>query len=429
MNEKKVTGSNNFGARGWVLVIYSFLVYLITTAIVQMFNVTGPYYQETFGWSTVQLNGMITLGGVISVVVCFFIGSWAMRFSPRVISIILGIALIIIYMLFGVVSNLVLFTLLLIISRCIGDSVSFMMIGNLMANWFPRKRGAAMGWATFGMPVAGALGATILLWGLNTFGIKGAYGPYSFIILVCVILMIFVLRDYPEQCGCYPDNDPMAVRTEESKMVKYTGEWTTKKVLSNKNFWLVTLGTGLMMFCAGFMPQVIYVLTDIDFNMKYFLAVMYGIATFACLGSWFVGMLDIKLGTKKAFLITAGCIVVSGLLALIPTTATTIIALLFFSITLGGGSNLLVSMITGIWGKEHFGPVFRWSQPICNLIVASATFVIAWFADLTSYRGSFGLAAIIGAIAIVLICFVKKDAFKSDIAIHEHMVNEGVAKE
>lgn len=429
MKEKKVTGSNNFGARGWVLVIYAFLVYLITTAIVQMFNVTGSYYQTAYGWDTVTLTGMVSIAGVISVVVCFFIGSLAMRVSPRLISIILGIILVIVYMLFGVVSNLILFMILLVVSRCMGDCMSFMMIGNLMANWFPRKRGAAMGWATFGMPIAGAVGATILLWGLNTFGIKGAYSPYAFIILVCVILIAFVLRDYPEQCGCYPDNDPMAVRTDEAKMKKYTGEWTSKKILSNKNFWLITIGTGLMMFCAGFMPQVIFVLTDINFNMKYFLLVMYGIATFACLGSWAIGMLDIKLGTKKAFVITGACIVVSGLVALIPTVPTTLIALLFFAVTLGGGSNLLVSMVTGIWGKEHFGPVFRWSQPICNIFVAAAPVVIAWFADLTSYRGSFGLAAIVGAIAIILVLLVKKDAFKSDIQIHEHLVSEGIAKE
>ena len=428
MKEKKITGANNFGARGWVLVIYAFLVYLMITCCGQIFNVTGPYYEATYGWNITTLMGMFTISGVIAVVFDFFAGTLAMRVSPKKMSIVLGIAFAICYVLLGFVGNLAAFLIIIILLKIIADVYGFMMTGNLMANWFPRKRGAAMGWATFGMPLAGALGATILRLRLGKWGIKGAYVPFAVIVILCVLLLIIFLSDYPEQRGCYPDNDPMAVRIEETKPMKYTGEWTTKKILSNKNFWLCTLAVGLMMYTAGFMPQVSYVLVDINFNMKYFLLVMYGIAGFACLGSWLIGMFDVKLGTKKAFIIACGSMIFGGLLALIPSLPTTLIGLAFYSVTLGGGSNLLVSFINGIWGRADFAPVFRWAQPLCNLIVSPAAWVVATFATFTSYRGSFGLAAIIGVVALILISFVKKSDFKADNTIHAHLVSEGVAK-
>ena len=428
MKENKITGSNNFGARGWVLVIYAFLVYLVITAAGQFFNVTGSYYQATFGWNIDTLMGLISISGVVAVFFDFFMGSLAMRVSPKKMSIVLGIIVAITFILFGLIKSLAVMLIMIIIMRCVADAYGFMMVGNLMANWFPRKRGAAMGWATFGMPLAGALGTSILLWGMGNWGIVGAYIPFAGIIVICLLLLIIFLSDYPEQRGCYPDNDPMAVRIEETKPMKYTGEWTTKKILTNKNYWLCTIAVGLMMYTAGFMPQVSYVLIDINFNMKYFVLVMYCIAGFACLGSWLIGMLDVKLGTKKAFLIAAGAMIFGGLLALIPTLPTTLIGLAFYSVTLGGGSNLLVSFINGIWGRADFAPVFRWSQPLCNLIVSPGAWVVAAFAKITSYRGSFGLAAIIGVVAIILISFVKKSDFKADNTIHEHLVSEGVAK-
>ena len=429
MKEKKVTGSNNFGARGWLLVIYAFLVYLTITCIGQIFNVTGPYYQEAFGWDVSTLMGMFTIAGIIAVVFDFFAGTLAMRVSPKKMSIVLGICFAICMILLGFVQNLAAFLIIIIVMKLFSDAFGFMMVGNLMANWFPRKRGAAMGWATFGMPLAGAIGATILRWSYGTYGIKWAYVPYAVLVLICLLILIFFLSDYPEQRGCHPDNDPMAVRIEETKPMKYTGEWTSKKILTNKNFWLCTLAVGLMMYTAGFMPQVSYVLIDINFNMKYFLLVMYGIAGFACLGSWIIGMLDVKLGTKKAFIIACCFMIVGGLLALIPWLPTTLFGLALYSVTLGGGSNLLVSFINGIWGRTDFAPVFRWSQPLCNLIISPASWVVASFASITSYRGSFGLAAIIGVVAMILILFVKKSDFKADITIHEHLVSEGVVKE
>ena len=428
MKEKKVTGSNNFGARGWILVIYAFLVYFVITASGQFFNVTGGYYNTTFGWDNAMLMSVVSISGILAVIFDYFMGTIVMRFSPKKMSIILGIALAILFVLFGFVSNLATFLIVIILMRFVADAYGFMMVGNLMANWFPRKRGAAMGWATFGMPLAGALGATICLWGMGKWGIVGAYVPYSVIIVVCLLVLIFVLSDYPEQRGCHPDNDPLAVRIEEQKPMKYTGEWTTKRILTNKNFWCCTIGVGLLMYTAGFMPQVSSVLADIDF-MKYFLPVMYGIATCACLGSWAIGMLDIKLGTKKAFIIAACSIILCGLIALIPTIPTTLIALMFFSVTLGGGSNLLVSFYNGIWGRQDFAPVFRWGQPICNLFVSPAAAVVAWVGKLTSYRAAFGLAAVIGVITLILISRVKQSDFKADNEIHEHLVSEGVAKE
>ena len=51
----KQKGLNNFGAKGWWIVIFVGLLYLISSATVDLLNVTPQLFQAVKGWDQNQL--------------------------------------------------------------------------------------------------------------------------------------------------------------------------------------------------------------------------------------------------------------------------------------------------------------------------------------------------------------------------------------
>lgn len=405
--KKDKVGLNNFGARGWALTIYAFLAMFFTTSTQQLFNATGTYYTD-LGWDNLLLQSLLTISGVIGVVAVAIVGQITLKRSVRTVAIVLGIVWTIGCILLGLQTNLILFAVVLIITRCVGDALAFSTSGVLVANWFPKKRGLVMGWATFGFPLAAGIGTLIMTIGMGIGGIVGAMIPFAVMSVVALLILIFTLRDYPEQCGCYPDNDKNAVRENEIQLDDGPNEWTAKKVLSNGTFWLITLSMGCMMFAAGFMTQVGSALMSIGISMDLMVPIMMAISIVACIGSYFCGVMDVKLGTKKAVVITDVILLAMGLLAQINSVVTMFIAFACLGVVLGGGSNYLVSLVSQVWGRKNFKHVFRFAIPICNIFSALAAVIIAAVAQASSFRMAFLLAAALAVISGIMILCVKK---------------------
>lgn len=78
---------------------------------------------------------------------------------------------------------------------------------NVVSNWFPRKKGIAMGWVTIGFPLSAAVTSQVMGNIVTKGGLPEVYTIYAVASFVlCVLVAIFV-RDYPEQAGAYPDNN------------------------------------------------------------------------------------------------------------------------------------------------------------------------------------------------------------------------------
>ena len=61
----KQKGLNNFGAKGWWIIIFVGLLYLISSATVDLLNVTPQLFEAVKGWNQ---NSLLVFSGV---------GGWA----------------------------------------------------------------------------------------------------------------------------------------------------------------------------------------------------------------------------------------------------------------------------------------------------------------------------------------------------------------
>ena len=407
MNQK-VSAKSNFGLYGWILVIYAFLVYAASGCQNQTFSVLNDYYTNTVGWANSQQQLIISISQLVCVVVMAFVGNLVRKISPRKTAFVLLLASAVLFYICSYIETYVLMAVIFVLTRCIAQTCSMQLNGVFVNNWFPKKRGLVIGWATCGQALATTISTLLMGWGLRQFGVHGSYATISVMSLICAFIVLFVLRDYPEELGKHPDNDPNAVRQSMDQLKAHKTVWTAKRVLTTKEFWFISLSVAFMVFGAGFMSQIVPVLMMSGFAPPHIPLIMTLIGICACVGSYIFGVVDVKIGTKRAMIITAALLIAMGVLVNIGGMVFVVIALVCLAMMLGAGSNYCVSMVTGCWGREHFADVIRFAMPVTVIISGIAPFCIAKVAEVFGgYNAAFVLAAITGVISILLILPVK----------------------
>ncbi len=293
-------------------------------------------------------------------------------------------------------------------------------IGILIGQWFPRRKGTVMGIVTFAFPIGNALVspfATKVFSGFATMGrpdIIGAYLPYFILGIVGLLIAAFLIKDYPEQCGAYRDNDrsftpEIAKAMMEAEIEnKKTTVWTLGNTLKTSSFWTLTIPMGLLLMTSiGMMTQTVTIIGTLGFgsDSQEFGMIMLGICVVACLGSYVLGLLDTRLGTRKAMLIATALMIISGIFGIIGGMVGTLIALACLAAFMGAASNFTVSGAVQYWRIEDFPSVFARVNPVASLLSAFGPMIVAMllFAKgMPDVRATFIFVGICGVVSVIL---------------------------
>jgi MFS family permease len=111
----------------------------------------------------------------------------------------------------------------------------------LVANWFVRKRGTALGIATIGVSFSGLLMPTVATWLIANVGWRGGFQVYAALTVAIVIPLVAALVvDSPEKLGLQPDG---GAPEPDQPLPNVSGErhWRTVELLRNRNFWAIAL--------------------------------------------------------------------------------------------------------------------------------------------------------------------------------------------
>lgn len=411
MQQKKTV---NFGFRGWMLIIYQAIAFL---SFVVFTNFPVNILADMYGGAQ-KVSTIYTISIVIGIVAQFVIARFISKIKDlKKFSIALGIASFVLAL--GVV-------LIPPASQglwqvCYGLEVFFITlyatfsVGVLVGQWFPRRKGTVMGIATFALPIGtGVMG---LFAGAVFHGpvpdVFGAFLPYLILSAVGLLIGAFFLTDYPEKCGAYRDNDknitPEAAKAmmEAEIKAKLTSVWTLGHTLKSRDFWFITIPMGFLLFCTtGIMTQTMLILGNFGAELQAvggFGAVMVGVAVSACFGSWLLGVLDTKFGTKSAIIIAVAVMIVGGFVGSIHSLACLLIAMFCVAIFMGAASNFTVSAAAQYWRREDFPNVFACVNPVANFLSAGGPMVIAIFATTLGYQTAFLAVGVIGVISMVFI--------------------------
>lgn len=424
MQQKK---SISFGFRGWILIIYQFLAYLAMVAFTNWpMNALADMYGGSQTVSTLYTAGMV-LGVIFQLIFSRNIGKVK---SIKNLSVILGV----ITMLFALCVMLVppQMTLLWQVTyffECFFVAIwCTFVLGILVGQWFPRRKGTVMGIVTVAFPIGNALlspFAAVVFANMETThvpNVAGAFLPFFIIICVGLLLGAIFLKDYPEQVGAYRDNDKTLTPEIAKKMMddeienKKTTVWTLKNTLKCGDFWCITLPMGFMLMGAiGTMTQTTSIIGTYGFgpNTPQFGMIMLGVSILAIIGSIVLGLLDTRFGTRRAILISVITMILSGIFGAMNTFPTTMVALALLGIFMGASSNFTVSSAVQYWRREDFPSVFARINPIANLIQAASPMIIAMLLFSTGIFGAFTFIGILGVVSLVLVLLFKPGRVKA----------------
>ncbi|MDD6159758.1 MAG: MFS transporter [Oscillospiraceae bacterium] len=185
---------------------------------------------------------------------------------------------------------------------------------------------------------------------------------------------------------------------------KKTSVWKTGNALKSAQFWLVTIPMGTLLMCAvGMMTQTARIIGSypgLDFG-----TVMGMVMIFALIGSYVLGPIDGKFGTKTAITISVVVMLLTGVLGGIGNQTTTMISIILLAVFMGAGSNFTVSAAAQYWRREDFPSVFAVVNPIANIIQSLGPMMVAMTIGI-SVTVPFWAVAVIAVIALILIlCF------------------------
>ena len=392
--------------KGTALIVYAFLVYFMSGIAASIMNVGAGALQDVRGWSATTLTSFVSLGSIANIVAGFVFGRLSQHKSAKTLSMFCIIVHCITLFVMGATGNMVMFVICLVLANGISNAAGYQLSPVLISKWFPKRKGIVMGIVTIGIPLCSGFSAMIFQQGYNAMGLMGGFLPFIVIsALALVVLMIFI-TDNPADKGFVPDNGmKIEGEVEEAPAINKESIWTTSKLLRTPQVWIhgITLGTQ-MLFASGLMVQLYPRLLEIGCTPQTAALMMLASGLLAVPGSYLCGVLDSKIGARKAACTTYICGICAIFLNLSGNTIAIWISLAFIGMVVGGAANWPASLCIEEFGSS-FANGYGVIQPIIQLVGAAGP---AFFALVAGATGSYKIPYICGAVvmAIGLIAFV-----------------------
>ena len=256
---------------GWNLVISSVAANAILSAA--YFQGFAPLFlpiERYFGWSRSVISIALGLRQLESGIVSPLIGFMLVKITARQLVFWSGVITAIGLFGLGLINGLATFFLFFVIVSLGASGVSHAVTWPvLIARWFRRKRGLAMGLAVMG-PIFGAPFLILNTAIEETYGWRVVFIGYSVVLLVGVSLISLTIRNSPEDMGLRPDGDEPTeeeLSTGRSASSSEAG-MTLHDVLRTREFWLLMAYMGGMFVVNSAMQahQIPYFIEDRGFS-------------------------------------------------------------------------------------------------------------------------------------------------------------------
>lgn len=410
--------SSCFGKMGWFMIIYiGVLLFLAGFMVGDGFNILLPTFGES-GLILPELLKFITVGQMIALVYGVFTIFIIRKIGPRMMSTASLIIMGLIAIFWGRSASTGQWAVCYIIIQCCVQMITANASMTLAANWWPKKKGLALGWATMGSNVGSAISVYLWTFIFSRFGgLKGGMLAVGVIIMVFAVITFFIFRDVPEHMGLTPDNMPMTEEEIAASRAKFEEKEKLHigELLKQRNFWVDAVLFGVMgMVCAGLVSQMVTGLTQvgIEYDRAVFLFFVAGLIAIAM--SYLFGWLDVKIGTKMATFLLGICFAL-GAACLVGTQAIEPLvypACILIAGGIGGYVNLMPSMCGTIFGRKKFVEAYGIATLITGLIRSTIFSIMSFtLVKFGSYILSYKLMIVLALVSAFMVFLFKEKDF------------------
>ncbi len=397
--------------KGWLLIIYGFLGFFTATGVSSSMNAAAGILADLRGWEAAVLTSMISLGCIANIVACFVLGKLASKYSAKTLSIISFIVYAVLTIGMGISTNLAVFAFCLIFASGISCGIGYQLGPVMIAKWFPKRKGIVMGIVTMGIPLCAGVATMFYQKGYSIAGSLGGFLPFLAVAAVALLLLLFFIKENPEDCGYIPDNGLEIEGAEETHQHK-DSIWTTSKLVKTPQVWAHGIALGLqLLFASGIMVQLFPRLLEIGFTPDTAGLMMLASGLMALPGSYVCGVIDSKIGARKAACSSYLFGVIAMIANLTGTTAGVWVSLVCIGMVVGGAANWPASLCIEEFG-DSFAEGYGFIQPVIQCVGAVGPAFFAVFYGMTgSYRIPYICGGVLMAIGLVFYLFACKPGF------------------
>ncbi|MDR3515864.1 MAG: MFS transporter [Azospirillaceae bacterium] len=404
---------SNFGGLGWSMIGFSLIMYYNFAAwTADGLNVIVQSFVDLHGWDFATLLSFSTPAGWLGVAGSFLIAELINRKGVRLVAVVGLILLGAVMIWFGRVTTPLQYAVGLILINLLATGCCFNVPGTLLNVWFPHKKGLALGWATMGMSLCTATLVPIMVLLFSRFGIQNGYAVVGCALIALGVVTFFWVRNTPEECGVFPDNEPISqqqVAANLKHLDGYTSPFTIRALLRDRDMWLISLGYGVLWLVdIGVVSQLVPRLISVGYDKATAIWMFTTAAFFCAIFSYFWGWLDVRIGTRRAgviyaffFAVTHACLLIRG------GDIFTYFTLLLIGMSIAGIKELCTSQVGSVYGRYDFAAANRVVSTIACLFRVMCFAVIAASLKWThSYDGAYMFFILLDIVGGVLIYFI-----------------------
>jgi len=256
-----LSNSNSSTSRiyyGWWIVLAAFLnLFFVVGILFYGFPVFYPYFVESLGFTRAQVTQGFLLGFLFAgLPFGILAGTIIDRIGARVV-ILAGVGLVgLPLLLMGRMSHFWQFEIL-----CVVEVIGYVLAGPianqvLIAKWFSRRRGRAMGYAYLGLGLGGVAAPTLVNFLARSLGWRhGLELLGTFILLVLFPIGIWVTRSSPEESGVNAESFREEALPLENSLSSTTSSAAISQAVRSAAFWLLIAGSTLAIGAIGAVIQ------------------------------------------------------------------------------------------------------------------------------------------------------------------------------
>jgi MFS family permease len=409
---KKSRNPWNFGVKGWGIAF---------TGIACWYFWQGPLYagsnfwftglNQMFGWEVPSMAAALTIGGVASVFTTALFGVLTKKYGAKKIIFITFVLAALSDLLFATQQTLWSYQVSAAVYFALCMGYSAIGVGQLGADWFPRKKGVYMGIATIGMTATTATTPMLLSIFVPMYGIFATLLFHSILQIVIGIVIVIGIKNTPEEAGAYPDNDKSLSREtlmrefQEMEEYRKISPWTTSALLRNSATWKIGIGWGFsMMVIVGTVQQLVTILISFGHSLEFGVALLVVTWPIGVFGHALTGVIDLKIGPRKTSILFI-VIAIAGA-ALLNLVGTSVVgagaAGGLFLIGATGITVLCPSMTTTAFGRRDFPNAWTVVSTIYQLLTNVGVLVIAVIASMFSYSTTLWIMCVLMLVIIAI---------------------------
>lgn len=399
---------------GWKIVAASFLCLMvgINPVVNLVFGVFLPPLSEEFGWSRSQAAHGVSLAMLGFTLMQTFTGRLIAQYGTK--RIILGSAILFSAGLLSLATLVVgrwSFYACTFLWGAVAGGTSPLPHVTLIAHWFTRRRGLAMGIITTGVATGGMLLPPLVSVIITSYGWRAGFAVLGMMAL-CVTLPVamWIITDTPEERGLLPDGMPPLVKGAARTQVPLTG-YSAAEVKQSHTFWLLLLSLFVSIATLqGSAVHLVPLLSERGFALTQAASTVSFLAIGIMCGMLSSGYLVDRQAAKVVALgYLANAMLSFALLWYVQHPAATRAVAVLLGMSLGATVQLIAALVVWCFGLRAFSQIYAMTMIAFGLGSMTGPLLGGWLYEVTGSYRHVPLGYIVGVVcAAILLLFVQR---------------------